>query len=144
VLCPTLLPRPSSSLQTGVLPPVVGSASGPGAYDIEYGGPSNQPALNAPDNFLHFDFANSLYAGPPPPGGHRAIIGRKRGLLVPATRAQSAYFGNHVKFFWHEERGWDLATLHDFGPRTSAVPSAIVGHLVPAAQLPDAKPGAAR
>jgi YVTN family beta-propeller protein len=70
-----------------------------------------------------------IQRGRPAPGARAAVLGGRRGRLLPATSSSylGPYFGNHVRFFFRE-RGVDyVATLHSFG---NAATAALLGRLV--------------
>ena len=159
VLCPTVLPRPilSSSSEPGTPPQPIGVAATNDSRLMSFGtGPDsvllsfmynapyeNDPSKNRPDRFLHFEvYVRGKCCGPP----HEATpvaLGGKKGLLVRAGRP-GAYFGNHVRFFWHQNGTDYVATLHEFGAGTTALLGALVAGLEPAERVAVASPGSAK
>jgi YVTN family beta-propeller protein len=140
VLCPRMLPRAVIGWPPGEPPPPVGS--GPvrtsprrvDGVDIGYGAPwesesASRPSphawRNRPCCFLHF----VIQRGPPVRGARPALLGGKRGSLLPATGSfgSAPYFGNHVRFFFRERGVSYVATLHDFGNNNT---TALLGRLV--------------
>jgi YVTN family beta-propeller protein len=140
VLCPRMLPRAVIGWPPGEPPPPIGS--GPvrasprrvDGVDIGYGAPwesesASQPSphawRNRPCCFLHF----VIQRGSPVRGAHPALLGGKRGSLLPATGSFSSapYFGNHVRFFFREHGVSYVGTLHDFGNEDT---TALLGRLV--------------
>ena len=153
VLCPTVLPRPavSSSSEPGVPPqPIgvvatddqsllsVGTAPGSVLLNFMYNAPyENDPSKNRPDRFLHFEIYVHGSCCARPPGGERAVLGGKTGVLVRAG-APGPYFSNHVRFFWKQDGANYVATLHEFGAGTTALLGALVAGLKPVRQVAEA------
>ena len=135
ILCPTLLPRAFAAGSPGIPPPaLVVTPMGDffqhriTGIDIAYGAPWETGGWrvhrwrNRPCCFFHFDvFRRSPSRRAIPPGGHRATLGGKEGLLVPAHEGEfygnGLYWANHVRFLWREHGVPYVATLHTFGER---------------------------
>lgn len=154
MLCPRILPRALIGWPPGQPPPPLGggfirmSPKGPDGVDIGYGAPweadpgGGTPAArvrshlwrNRPCCFLHF----VIQRGPPAPGARPAVLGGRRGRLLPAstTSYYGPYFGNHVRFFFREHGVAYVATLHTFGNReTTALLGRLIAQLRPVAEL---------
>ena len=149
MLCPRVLPRPVLGFP-GQLPPPLdlslvrpNSRRPPLGVDIGYGAPWEPDSgsgwrrhlwRNRPCCFLHF----VIQRGRPLRGARPAVLGGRRGRLLPATSASygAPYFGNHVRFFFRE-RGIDyVATLHNFGnAATTALLARLVAELRPVSAL---------
>jgi YVTN family beta-propeller protein len=145
VLCPTRLPRPSRYLAHAAFPPgpfdafpqfdARGRVAG---VNLSYSAETGNPLRDRPERFLHFDFQTLTDRDELPPGVRPVTLGGLRGLLAPATGrdyAAEPFFANHVRFFWRGEGVRYAATLHNFGPGTRAVLSALVAGLRPPEEL---------
>jgi YVTN family beta-propeller protein len=141
ILCPTKLPRPSRALgSSGSIPysfavSTIRNSDGVNGIDVSYSAETSRPRLDVPGRFLHFDVQTRTAHDVLPAGVRPATLGGKRGLLAPASSrsyATEPYFANHVRFFWREGKTRYAATLHNFGPRTRAVLSALIELLRPA------------
>lgn len=149
LLCPRMLPRALIGWPPGHPPPPLGagqvriSPRRVDGVDIGYGAPWESQSAggvvphawrNRPCCFLHF----VIQRGRPAPGARPAMLGGRRGRLLPASGPLNAgpYFGNHVRFFFRE-RGVDfVVTLHDFGrAETTALLGRLVRQLRPLAAL---------
>lgn len=153
MLCPRVLPRALIGWPPGQPPPPLGgglirmSPKGPDGVDIGYGAPweaagGGTPTAqvrshlwrNRPCCFLHF----VIQRGPLAPGARPAVLGGRRGRLLPASSTSygGPYFGNHVRFFFRE-RGVDyVVTLHTFGnSETIALLGRLIAELRPVAAL---------
>jgi YVTN family beta-propeller protein len=133
MLCPRVLPRALIGWPGQPPPPLravlirSNPRRPPDGVDIGYGAPwefySGQPASlvrphlwrNRPCCFLHF----VVQRGAPASGARPAVLGGKRGRLLPANSAgySGLYFGNHVRFFFRERAVSYVVTLHSFGNR---------------------------
>jgi YVTN family beta-propeller protein len=154
MLCPRILPRALIGWPPGQPPPPLGgglirmSPKGPDGVDIGYGAPweadpgGGTPAAqvrshlwrNRPCCFLHY----VIQRGPPAPEARPAVLGGRRGRLLPAssTSYYGPYFGNHVRFFFRERGVAYVATLHTFGNReTTALLGRLIAELRPVAAL---------
>ena len=151
MLCPLVLPRavigwpgqPPPPLRAGLIRS--NPRRPPDGVDIGYGAPwefySGQPAAlvrphlwrNRPCCFLHF----VVQRGAPASGARPAILGGRRGRLLPANSSGSgAYFGNHVRFFFREHGVSYVVTLHAFGNQeTIALLGRLIAELRPIAAL---------
>jgi YVTN family beta-propeller protein len=123
-------------MNPGLLPP----GTGPGSVlmNFTYSAPyETDPSKNGPDRFLHFEvYVQGACCGPPA-GAGRAVLGGKEGLLVRAG-GPGAYFFNHVRFFWNQDRVDYVASLHEFGAGTTALLGALVSGLKPLGRASDA------
>lgn len=150
ILCPTRLPRAFTAGIPGFPPPaLVVTPMGDFFHrritgvDIAYGAPWESDGWrahrwrNRPCCFLHFDvFRRAPGRRAIPPGGHRATLGGKHGLLVPAQEGafygNGLYWANHVRFLWREHGVPYVATLHTFGERpTERLLGRLLGSLRP-------------
>ncbi|MDQ3778000.1 MAG: YncE family protein [Actinomycetota bacterium] len=145
MLCPRVLPRPVIGWPPGQPPaPLVAallqrSRRTVDGIDIGYGAGWDDPNSphawrNRPCCFLHF----VIQRGRPAPGARVAILGGKRGRLLPASGSSyyGPYFGNHVRFFFRERGVPYVVTLHDFGRKeTTALLGRLIAQLRPAATL---------
>jgi YVTN family beta-propeller protein len=144
MLCPRVLPRAVIGWPAQPPPPLgsgfvrLNSRRPPVGVDIGYGAPweSGRQHIwrNRPCCFLHF----VIQRGAPPPGTRPAVLGGRRGRLLPASSAGygGPYFGNHVRFFFREHGVRYVATLHSFGNReTTALLGRLIAELRPAAEL---------
>jgi streptogramin lyase len=140
MLCPRVLPRAVLGLPGQPPPPLASglvrtnSRRPPVGVDIGYGAPWEPDSgtgwrqhlwRNRPCCFLHL----VIQHGRPVRGARPAVLGGRRGRLLPASSSSYAgpYFGNHVRFFFRE-RGVDyVATLHNFG---NAATTALLGRLI--------------
>jgi YVTN family beta-propeller protein len=151
MLCPRVLPRavigwpgqPPPPLRAGLIRS--NPRRPPDGVDIGYGAPwefySGQPAAlvrphlwrNRPCCFLHF----VVQRGAPASGARPAILGGRRGRLLPAsTSGSGAYFANHVRFFFGERGVGYVVTLHSFGNReTTALLGRLISELKPMSDL---------
>jgi YVTN family beta-propeller protein len=144
MLCPRVLPRAVIGWP-GQPPPPLGSSPvrlssrrPPVGVDIGYGAPweSGRRHLwrNRPCCFLHF----VIQRGAPAPGARPAVLGGRRGRLLPASSSgySGPYFGNHVRFFFREHGVSYVVTLHSFGNReTTALLGKLITELRPVATL---------
>jgi virginiamycin B lyase len=147
-LCPAVLPRPFVGRPPYPSAGVMVFADPP-RIDIGYGAPTEGGGRvtrsnrwrNHPCCFLHFDIQRESVYGPPrwhPKRGHAATVGGRRGWLRRAeshSYALSAYFSNHLRFFFSEAREHYVVTLHDFGAGTKALLDALVSRLEPVEPL---------
>jgi YVTN family beta-propeller protein len=153
-LCPTILPRPFVG-QPPLFSPGVLVGKSPPVINIGYGAPVEGGSgtglrrnlwRNEPCGFLHFDIQQEGVYRPPrwhPKVGHKATLGGRRGWLRPAESRSydaSAYFSNHVRFFFEEAGEHYVVTLHDFGPNTVKLLSALIAELEPVEPLPKPLP----
>jgi len=154
VLCPRRVPRPTRGWRSGDRPPPVtsdifGSARNPRLrtpYGLEYGysapvGPQsgrNWRGLvwhNRPCCFLHFVvFVPHV---PIPSGLVPVRLGGKHGQSFYARGyglhgSQGLYWANHTWFFWREHGTQYAASLHYFGPGTTALLGRLIRELRPA------------
>jgi hypothetical protein len=142
MLCPRVLPRPVLGLPGEPPPPLdsglvrTNSRRPPVGIDISYGAPWEPDSgggwrqhlwRNRPCCFLHFVI--QLKLGWPVRGARPAVLGGRRGQLLPASSSSYAgpYFGNHVRFFFRERGIKYVATLHNFG---NASTTALLGRLI--------------
>jgi hypothetical protein len=157
VLCPRRLPRPTRGWKRADPPPpltsdVFGSPRHPGLrtpYGLEYGYSAPvEPQSgrdwrqlvwhNRPCCFLHFVvFVPNV---PIPPGLVPARLGGKRGQALYAhgyglRGSQGFYWANHTWFFWRDDGTQYAASLHYFGPGTTALLARLVRELRPAATI---------
>ena len=142
-LCPSLLPRPSRVHFAGGVPVALSAAAYGETVDIGYSGEGGGAlALNHPAYFLHFVIGRADQGIPP--NARPARLGGRRGLLAPASSRSyfGPYFGNHVRFLWHEHGIRYVATLHTFG---EAATERLLGRLLrtlrPARELEPYRPG---
>jgi YVTN family beta-propeller protein len=162
MLCPRVLPRaligwpgqPPPPLTAGIIRS--SPRQGPDGVDIGYGAPWEidpgggqaaaqvRPHLwrNRPCCFLHF----VVQRGAPAPGARPAVLGGRRGRLLPARGSYyGPYFGNHVRFFFRERGVNYVVTLHTFGNReTTALLGRLIAELRPVAAFrapPPSRPG---
>jgi YVTN family beta-propeller protein len=149
MLCPRALPRAVIGIP-GQPPPPLGSGlvrlnarRPPVGVDIGYGAPWERDSgsgwrqhvwRNRPCCFLHF----VIQRGAPAPGARPAVLGGRRGRLLPATSVSygGPYFGNHVRFFFRERGVSYVVTLHSFGNReTTALLGRLIAELRPVTAL---------
>jgi hypothetical protein len=155
LLCPARLPRATLGPATirDPRPPrlsavVVGAPKRPGSVgllglDFSYSAPVEPTSgrgwrqhlwHNRPCCFLHFGVYRLVPpAGRLPSGLHRAVVGGRQGLILPALGDGLAgrlgvWWANHVWFFWRAHGGWYAATLHHFGRGAEA--RRLLGRLV--------------
>ncbi len=129
--------EPPDPLGSGLVRPSPHRIDG---VDIGYGAPWESPPpaphlwRNRPCCFLHF----VIQRGRPAAGARPALLGGKRGSLLPASSSSYAgpYFGNHVRFFFRERGVSYVATLHSFSNKeTTALLGRLIAQLRPVAAL---------
>jgi len=139
VLCPRILPRAVVGWP-GLAPPSLtqflirrGSSDYTG-LDFSYGAPwetsdwRRHRWRNRPCCFLHFVIER--LEGGVPSAARRAVVGGRRGRLLPASSVITyggVYFANHVRFFFRDRGVHYVATLHTFGNRET---TALLGRIV--------------
>lgn len=158
VLCPARLPGASRGWRRGDRRPpfhsdFFGSPGRPGLptpYGLEFGYSApiepgsgrNWHRLvwhNRPCCFLHFTVFRPGGAALPP-GLRAAQMGGKAGQLLSARGYGLAgtvgyWWSNHTWFFWHEHGRLYAASLHYFGPGTTALLGRLIHELRPTKQL---------
>jgi hypothetical protein len=164
LLCPTSLPRATLGPANirDPRPPrlsavVVGAPKRPGSigllgFEFSYSAPvepTSGPGWrqhlwhNRPCCFLHFGVYRLVRpAGRLPAGVSHAVVGGRRGLMLPAVGNGLAgrtgvWWANHAWFFWRAHAAWYVATLHHFGRpgETRRLLGRLVRELVPAATV---------
>lgn len=103
---------------------------------VRYSGETGDPRKDRPERFLHFEVLRAEEL--PPAGARSAKLGGRSGLLArPSSRdyGSETYWANHARFFFSERGVKYAATLHDFGPDTVPVLSALIAGLRPAERL---------
>ena len=148
MLCPRIIPRAVIGWP-GQPPPPLESAPislsrgrPPVGLDVGYGAPwegqSSQVRehlwRNRPCCFLHF----VVQRGRPASGARPAVLGGRRGRLLPATSTSygGPYFGNHVRFFFRQAGVSYVVTVHSFGnPETTALLGQLIAELRPISGL---------
>jgi YVTN family beta-propeller protein len=150
LLCPSRVPRASrgSSASSALPPPELGAAWRAGARDLvlgldfSYSFESDQPQLNGPERFLHFEITKDNSAERAggvdvARGTQPASLGGKPGRYAPAGAPDPSVtrWPNHAYFYWTEHGVKYYASLHDFGPNTKRLLSDLVAGLRPARAL---------
>jgi YVTN family beta-propeller protein len=142
-------PFPSPGVLVGERPPVINIG-----YSAPVEGDSSAELRrnlwrNDPCCFLHFDVQPESVYGPPrwhPKAGHPATLGGRRGWLRSAESRSydgSAYFSNHLRFFFEDAGEHYVVTLHDFGPNTVKLLDVLMEELEPVEPLPRPLPASA-
>src|SRR3989440_3582243 len=157
VLCPRRVPRPTRGWKRGDPPPplssdIFGSPQHPQLrtpYGLEYGYSAPvEPESgrdwkglvwhNRPCCFLHFVvFVPHL---PIPSGLVPVRLGGKRGQALYARGcglhgSQGLYWASHTWFFWRQHGTQYAASLHYFGPGTTALLARLIRELRPAGTI---------